>query len=284
MINRKTYYTSITQLYIFGFVFILSQAFPNRVICQDKLPISKNAFVVIAHRGDHTKAPENTLKAYKNAIRNHVDYIEIDLRMTRDSQLVIMHDENLLRMTGVNAKVSDLTLDSVKKLKVTEKAHPNWGKHTIPTFKEVLNFSKGKVNIYLDFKNASVQKAYQEILQCNMERSFIVYINSHSQFKQWRSIAPNVPLMLSLPKDAKNVEGIKKFIENYHPDLLDGGFENYTEAIVQTAAVYPVKIWPDIQSADESLHWEEAMKLNFSGLQTDHPKALIKYLRSKRIR
>jgi glycerophosphoryl diester phosphodiesterase len=254
------------------------------VNAQNTLPKSKHAFVVIAHRGDHTEAPENTLQAYKNAIKNNVDYIEIDLRTTKDSQLVIMHDENLLRMTGVNEKVSNLTLDALKQLRVREKSHPDWGEHTIPTFSEVLKLAKGRVNIYLDFKNASVEKAYQEILQNHMKRSFIVYNNSPLQFKQWRMVAPDAPLMVSLPNDAKTAEGLTKFIENYHPDLLDGGFEDYTDDLLKIAKQNRINVWPDIQSFDEEKNWERAVKLNFTGLQTDHPRALIQFLQSKKLR
>jgi glycerophosphoryl diester phosphodiesterase len=110
--------------WLFLIFLLIGSCFVN---AQNTLPKSKHSFVVIAHRGDHTEAPENTLQAYKNAIKNYVDYIEIDLRTTKDSQLVIMHDENLLRMTGVNEKVSNLTLDALKQLRVREKSHPEWG-------------------------------------------------------------------------------------------------------------------------------------------------------------
>jgi glycerophosphoryl diester phosphodiesterase len=130
---------------------------------QIKLPTSKHQFVVIAHRGDHTEVPENTIESYKRAIKHSVDYIEIDLRTTKDSQLVIMHDESLLRMTGINAKVSALTYDSISKLSVRDALHPERGEYKVPTFREVLQLCKGKINIYLDFKNASVAQAYKEI-------------------------------------------------------------------------------------------------------------------------
>jgi len=73
------------------FLLLMSAA----ALSQNPLPVSKHRFIVISHRGDHTAAPENTLRAYRNAIKNKVDYVEIDLRMTKDSQLVISHDESL---------------------------------------------------------------------------------------------------------------------------------------------------------------------------------------------
>jgi len=251
---------------------------------QVQLPRSKNAFVVIAHRGDHTAAPENTIKAFRNAIKNHADYIEIDLRTTKDSQLVIMHDENLFRMTGINESISNLTLDSLKKIYIFDKNHPEYGRHHIPTLAEILKLCKGRANIYLDFKNASVQKTYETIYSLKMDHSVIVYINSPSQFKLWRIIAPSMPLMISLPSHIKDKEALKLFIETHHPDLLDGNYESYSASMVEAAAESNIKIWPDIQSTQEEKNWGKAIRMNFSGLQTDHPLALIRFLKRNKLR
>jgi glycerophosphoryl diester phosphodiesterase len=85
-------------------------------------PHSQHRFLVSAHRGDHTHAPENTLKAYANAIEAGADYVEIDLRTTRDSQLVIMHDVSVNRMTAGTGLIKDMSWDSLRLLRVRERA------------------------------------------------------------------------------------------------------------------------------------------------------------------
>src|SRR5215469_9447866 len=80
------------------------------------LPAIKHNFIVVAHRGDHTHAPENTLEAFKNAILDSADYVEIDLRTTLDSQLIIMHDASVDRMTNGKGFVKDMTFEVLKKL------------------------------------------------------------------------------------------------------------------------------------------------------------------------
>src|SRR5438046_6886981 len=72
------------------------------------LPKTKHKLVVIAHRGSHLKVPENTLAAYENAIQEGADYVEVDLRTTKDGHLVIMHDESATRMTGLQGRIKDL--------------------------------------------------------------------------------------------------------------------------------------------------------------------------------
>jgi glycerophosphoryl diester phosphodiesterase len=248
------------------------------------LPKAKHKFIVIAHRGDHTQAPENTLQAYQNAINEGVDYVEIDLRTTKDSQLVIMHDASVYRMTGTKSYVNELSFDSIRSLKVRDTAHANWGSFHIPSFKEVLKLCRNHINIYLDFKNASADAAMKEIVAAGMERHVIVYINTPNQLTDWQKTAPEIPLMLSLPNTYTSKEQVANFVKKYAIALLDGNYNVYTAEMVRAANAQHVAVWPDIQSDNEHLNWDKALLLGIQGLQTDHPRALIDYLKNKKTR
>jgi glycerophosphoryl diester phosphodiesterase len=246
-----------------------------------KLPRVKHEFIVIAHRGDHVQVPENTIAAYENAIRHEADFVEIDLRMTRDSVLVIMHDATVDRMTNGNGKVSDLTYDEIKQLSITDKTKPLSPIYRVPTFDEILKTCKNRIHIYLDFKNASVQQSYDLIRKNGMEQQVIVYINAPNQYTEWRRIAPTMPLMISLPDEIKSEQALRDFLLKHPVELLDGDYSDYTTEILKTATQSGITVWPDIQSADESKNWDKALELGFKGLQTDHPEMLISYLKSK---
>jgi len=249
------------------------------------LPKCKNRFIVIAHRGDHTHAAENTLVAYQNAIDAGADFVEIDLRTTKDSQLIIMHNATINYMTEEKGNVSDYMFDSLRKIPVRDPQHAEWGKYTLPTFKEVLQLCKGKINIYLDFKNASVKEAYSQIVNAGMENNVIVYINEAHQFTEWRTIAPAMPLMISLPAKIKTKEEMYALLDSIKIDLLDGNFDEYSSETVQAAKEKNIPIWADIQSKEENAErWDKALALGLEGLQTDHPEALIAYLKLKNIR
>ncbi len=246
---------------------------------------SNHKFTVIAHRGDHIEAPENTLLAYQHAIDNDVDFIEIDLRTTVDGKQIIMHNSDIEHMTSIKGKVKEMRFDSLRKIMVKDPTHSEWGLHKIPTFNEVLELCRGKINIYLDFKDADVEKTYQEILAAHMEKNIMVYINAPSQYTEWRKIAPEIPLVISLPKKVNTDKQMKKMILRYKMEILDGDFSEYTAQAVLTAQQNHILVWPDIQSTDEGPErWDKALALGFDGLQTDHPAALIKYLISKGIR
>ena len=263
---------------IFSWMTICAQT-PN------PLPKLRHPFVVVSHRGDHTHAPENTLAAYSNAIAAGADYVEIDLRTTADSQLVIMHDASVDRMTNDTGLVKNMPWEKLHTLQVKDRAHPEWGEQEVPLFTQVLDLCRGKIYIYLDFKNADPAPAWREIVKRGMEKEVLVYINAPFQFNEWRKVAPGMPLMVSLPANVRGADSITSFLEKYHPDVLDGDFDEYTTEMIKAAAALGVMVLPDIQRPGENAAlWDAAIQKALQGLQTDHPGDLVDYLNKKGIR
>lgn len=255
------------------------------LLAQPHLPVIKHSFIVIAHRGDHVSVPENTIAAFENAIQHGVDFVEMDLRTTKDSVLVIMHDGTVDRTTNGRGRVSDLSYAEIRQLKIIDKRlnDPN-SNHTVPSFEQVLQTCKNKINIYLDFKDADVQQAYDLIKKYGMEQQVIVYINTPKQYDDWRSVAPNMPLMISLPENTNTTEALSKVLSEHPVALLDGDYTDYNPTVLKAALQSGIAVWPDIQSEEEANNWDKAIDMGFKGLQTDHPEALIAYLKKKRLR
>lgn len=248
------------------------------------VPMPRHSFTVIAHRGAHVSYPENTLEAYQQAINIGADYVEIDLRTTKDSALVSMHDGSVNRMTSGQGQIKDMLLTDLKQLAIKYNESQVKGVYRIPTFEEILKLCKNRIYIYIDFKDASVMQTMKVLKQYDMENQVIVYINSLAQLQEWKKIAPNMPLMLSLPKSANSAAGFKAFVQQYAPSLLDGDWLEYNEEILNAASKQGIPVWPDIQSKDEDQQWPKAISKGFKGLQTDQPEALIKFLQVKGLR
>jgi len=239
------------------------------------LPKAKHKLVVIAHRGSHLKVPENTLAAYKNAIKEGADYVEVDLRTTKDGHLVIMHDESITRMTGIKGRVQDLNYGDIKDLKIKPAVTGDTSTYRIPEFADVLNVCKGRINIYLDFKDADVEKTYTLLKKYGMQNNVVVYLNREEQYGQWKTVAPQVPLMSSLPENADSLQ-LNTFLDTKHLDVVDNA---YTVDLVNLVHKRKIAVWLDVQSEDEGpANWEQALKQGADGLQTDHPEKLIQYL------
>lgn len=249
------------------------------------LPVSRHQFIVIAHRGSHLRNPENSLASCREAIAMGVDYVEIDLRTTLDSQLVLMHNADMQEMTGRPGKVSALTCRELRRNLIRNPDHPGGPFDSIPLFNQVLDVCRGRINLYLDFKNASVEQAWRAIQQAGMTRQVVVYINTEEQYRQWKKVAPEMPLMISLPDAAHQVPAMQKLIDSLQPAILDGSFDEYNKALVKAAFEKGIPIWADIQSPTEGpADWKRALTLGIQGLQTDHPAALIRFLTEQGIR
>ncbi len=91
-----------------------------------------------AHRGAMDTHPENTIAAFEEAIRLKAQMIEFDVRMTKDKQLVILHDETVDRTTNGVGRIEDLTFDQVRRLDAGSWKSANFKNERIPTFEETL--------------------------------------------------------------------------------------------------------------------------------------------------
>lgn len=105
--------------------------------------------IVVAHRGDWRYAPENSIAAIEHSIAVGVDVVELDLQLTKDSVLIVMHDGTLNRTTTGKGNVRDWPLDSIKTLKLKNGCAIRT-KHSVPTLEEALLAAKGKVLVNLD--------------------------------------------------------------------------------------------------------------------------------------
>lgn len=255
----------------------ISISFGQRSIAP--LPKCKNGFIVIAHRGSHLVKPENSIAAIEEAIELGADYVELDLRTTRDGHLVLIHNETLEGTTNGKGRIQDLDLEDLEKLSLKAKD----GKaYRLPSFKEALKACKNRINIYLDFKAADVLKAYQEIQAAGMEKQVLVYINKMEQYKSWRTLAPQMPLMSGLPKSMKTTEALMAFLKEMPLEATD----NIPDAgLLAAMREQGLSVFLDVQMADEDpIKWKAAMDKGVQGVQTDHPAALIQYLKENQLR
>lgn len=186
-----------------------------------------NADVVfVAHRGGIVAGyPENTLAAYRHAIRLGVDALEIDLRATRDGEIVILHDETLDRTTNGKGPVADHTLAELKQLDAG-------GGERIPTYTEVLQLVAGtRVKLLLDIKESR-----------NLDKRKVVRLT-----EQFGAILDTIV-------GPRTLEDLREF-KSLNPNLRTLGFVRSPGEIEAFAAagVDMIRLWPKWIQADPGL-------------------------------
>ena len=111
---------------------------------------------VISHRGFSGVAPENTLAAFRKALTLKVDYIELDIHLTKDNQLVVIHDKTINRTTNGKGKVNELTLEEIKKYDAGNWFSPEYNTEKTPTLEEVLELVNGKAKLFIEVKRGDI--------------------------------------------------------------------------------------------------------------------------------
>ena len=112
--------------------------------------------VVIAHRGFSGAAPENTLVAFSKAIETGCDMIEMDVQLSRDGEVVVIHDDTLDRTTNGKGKVSYHTLQDLKRFDAGVWFSPQFTGERIPALKEVLKLTRGKIPLAIELKKGDL--------------------------------------------------------------------------------------------------------------------------------
>lgn len=146
----------------------------------------KKDFFLIAHRGASKEAPENTLKAFEKAIELGADYIEFDVHMTKDKEIVIIHDENTYRTTGHKGLIKNMNLKEIKKLQCEEG-------EKIPTLEELIDLAKGKIGLQCEIKAEGMASALVDMFRNSsfIENTIISSFN-HKELKEVHKIEPDL--------------------------------------------------------------------------------------------
>jgi glycerophosphoryl diester phosphodiesterase len=242
------------------------------------LPATSGKLVVIAHRGEHQRHQENTLEAVQGAIDAGADFVEIDLRHSSDGKYLLMHDGTVDRMTDGHGAVKSLTWAELSKLQVHDRRLTNVPASRIPLFSEVLPLCKGRIHIYLDFKDADRAETAKMLREAGMTREVVVY-DGAGAIAQWRKVAPELPVITSPPDHSdRDLTRFDAFLAEHQPEVLDQGD---SAEMIAAAHRRGTKVWPDIQQRDENPdYWTRVLSRGMDGVQTDHPVELIAWLKA----
>lgn len=145
---------SIPLFLFFGAISIFEPWLYQNVFGSEQLHKVKNPnFEVIAHKGASGNAPENTIASIQLALDMGVDMIEIDVRNTKDDEIVVFHDETLDRTTNGSGFLHDYTLEEIKQLDAGSWFDSRFSNEKIPTLKEVLDLINGKCKVLIEIKH-----------------------------------------------------------------------------------------------------------------------------------
>ena len=183
---------------------------------------SFSPIIVIAHRGANRSAPENTLEAYRRAIELGCDYVEVDVRQTKDGVLVLMHDRTVDRTTDGSGTIEDLTLAEIRSLSAGSKFGPNWSGEKVPTFEQALEVCRGRIRVYVDAKAGPVEEVFATIELHQMVHDVVIY-GSAERLAAFKALRQEVWIMPDHPGSAEAVAALASSLK---PETMDGNLRD----------------------------------------------------------
>jgi len=230
---------------------------------------------VVAHRGAHQGIPENTLAAYRKAIELGVDFVEIDVRTTKDGHFVSVHNDTVdaYCTDGTTGRVRDFTLAELKALDIGSRVGPEWADERIPTFEEILGVCKGRCGIYLDLKDADIEPLIERIRAGGMERDVLWYAWPGKLLQLQRLCPECIPM-----PDPGPEANLPKIIETLQPRVVASVWRHYSRRFVQTC--HDAGAIVIVDESDPSC-WADALAWGSDGVQTDYPGEFIAYIEAR---
>lgn len=225
---------------------------------------------IIAHRGASSIAPENTLAAFSKAIDFGVQCIEVDIRLSKDDSVMVIHDETLDRTTNGSGKVNSFTYKQLKNLSAgyASKFDSEFNHEKIPSLFEVLQLATGKVNVCIDLKNIPENKVIEIIYKMDMVQD--VFLMSYNVDKLRRIKTNFLEFRTILIKNMLTSIDIEVAYEISAYGVSCGYLS--PSLLIEKAHKKGLEIWMGIIS--DPAKAESLLRLKADGIITDYPQLM----------
>ena len=273
----------------------------EKVVAELHNPNSKYV-VVVAHRGDWRNYPENSIPAIESVIRMGVDIVELDLKMTSDSVLVLSHDGTCNRTTTGKGPISTMTLDSLKGFNLRY-AHGVKSPHKMPTLREALEVCKDRIVVNID----QGYQYYDQVIAITEElgvtdqilikgKRMLADVNAKmSEYEHNMMYMPIIDILYPKGADLFNqymeAGEVPLAYEVCFAELNDTARDCCKKVIESGSKLWVNTLWASLnggyddnaafEAKDPAEVYDVILDLGTSIIQTDRPEMLIKYLEKK---
>jgi len=228
---------------------------------------------VTGHRGAAGLEPENTLRSIRKAIDLGVDRVEIDVRVTKDGHLVVIHDETVDRTTNGQGYVKDLTFSELRKLDA--------GKgERIPTLEEALRLTRGRVVLQVELKAAEATEPTVHLIEREQaEREVVITSFMHELLRKVHDLNPALrtgALFFDVQGD------ICQRALDVHSEAIHVYYRNVDSRLVEDTHRRGLKV--SVWNPDEAEDMRRMIGLNVDVIGTNRPDLLLSLLKEMGMR
>ncbi len=233
--------------------------------------VPKRPVQISLHRGANRYAPENTLPAFDKALRLGMDYVEFDVRTTRDGAFFLLHDSRLNRTTDGDGPISEATAQTVQGLSAGVKFGRPFARTPVPSMDQFMAAFSGKIDFYFDAKAIPPAALVQALERYGMVDRTVVY-QSPQFIAQLKAINPKIRGLPPLGK-AEALDGLIQL----QPYGVDTDWSILSRELIARCHEHGIKVFSDALGKHERIEdYLQAMEWGIDVIQTDHPLRVMR--------
>lgn len=222
--------------------------------------------IIIGHRGAASYEPENTLKSFNKAVKLGVNAVELDVHLSKDKKVVVIHDETVDRTTNGKGYVNETGFEELRKLDAGDREQ-------IPALQEVIDLFADKAMLVIELKALKTAKPVVEILKKNKIEDRVYVISFlHEMVKEVKALDKRIKtgvLFVGRPLNANNLA------KDVNADALVLHYKTINKRLVQNAHKEKLKVF--VWNIDDKEEIEDVAKLGVDGIGSNKPDVLVKY-------
>jgi len=223
--------------------------------------------IVIAHRGDSSRALENSLEALRLALSLSVDMVEIDIRKSMDDELYVMHDKHTGRTSDKNVDIEKSRSDEISRVKLKNGEH-------IPTLKDVLSLFTGNVGLNLEIKSEGAGRLAAEHLRDSGYRGPVLISSFlEKEILAVRGVAPFISI--SGIFDTFSVQNLTAYCAKRY-SLISLRKKTVSRELIIACHDHGIKIY--VWTVDDQADMEKFISWGVDGIYTNKPSLLKEML------
>jgi glycerophosphoryl diester phosphodiesterase len=236
--------------------------------------IATRSVKIAHHRGANRYAPENTLIAYEKSRKLGADFVEFDVRTTRDGGLFLLHDGMLNRTTNGRGGIREATSAQIQTLDAGSWFGMRFRSTTVPSLAQFLDAHGRHVELYFDAKDIAPESLAEALRSRGLIERTVVY-GGVEFLEKLRKIEPKLRRMPGLSNASKMDEIIKRV----DPYAFDTRWSLLSKELIDRCHARGVKVYSDALGFNESIpSYQKAIREGIDLIQTDHPLRVLRAL------
>jgi len=228
--------------------------------------------IVVAHRGFSSKYPENTIISFQEAVDIGSNAVELDVRETKDGEIIVMHDEKVNRTTDGTGFVESFTYEEIRKLDAG-KWKGNFKNVKVPSLKKVFEKIGNKITYFIEIKKAIIPEVIKIIDNFKLKENVIICSFHIEYILESKKLSPEIPVALITSSFPENLSYLIKnginMVNILHTEMDDKRFIQLTKRGILT------HVW----TVDKKEDMEKYLNMEIPVITTNCPDTLLKILK-----